>query len=94
MDKFTTKEDFEMKYTLWEVLNKDIKVLTYKNNKNEVLRFLTKSYDMSSAEFKLLNKFIEEIANGRNIPLPMSQLTSSFRAYLESHVIDLPFDPF
>jgi|688.fasta_scaffold1568233_1 hypothetical protein len=83
-----------MKFTLWEVLNKDIKVLTYKSNKNEVLKFLTKSRDLSAAEFQLLNKIIEEIANGKNIPLPLSQLTPALRAYLESHVIDLPFNPF
>jgi uncharacterized protein (UPF0147 family) len=83
-----------MKFTLWDVLNKDIKVLTYKSNKNEVLKFLTKSHDLSAVEFAALNKIIEEIANGKNIPLPMSQLTPALRAYLESRVIDLPFDPF
>jgi hypothetical protein len=41
-----------MKFTLWEVLNKDIKVLTYKSNKNEVLKFLTQSRDLSAAEFQ------------------------------------------
>lgn len=76
------------------MLTKDIKVLTYKNNKNRVMEILTKSHDMSAGEFKALNKIIEEVANGKNIPLPMSQLTPAMRAYLESHVIDLPFDPF
>lgn len=83
-----------MKYTLWEILNKDIKVLTYKNNSNKVMEFLTKSRDLSSIEFEVLNKWIEAVANGKNIPLPMSDLSPAARAWLESHVVDLPFDPF
>ena len=83
-----------MKYTLWEVLNKDIKVLTYRNNKNIVMEFLTKSRDFSSMEFEIINKWIEQVANGKNIPFPMSELSPAARAWLECHVVDLPFDPF
>lgn len=79
-------------YTIWGLLNRDIKILTYRNNKSEVMKKLTKSHNFSGVELRAVNELIEKIANSRGIPLPMGDLTPAIRAWLDSIVIDLPFD--
>ena len=78
--------------TLLRLLTRDIKFLTYRNNKTEVMRALTKSNDFSVLELKFLTELIEGYAYSKGIPFQMGNLTSAIRAKLDSIVIDVPFD--
>ena len=78
--------------TLLRLLTRDIKFLTYRNNKSEVMRALTTSNDFSVLELKGLTELIEKYAYSKGIPLNMGDLTSAIRAKLDSIVIDLSFD--
>lgn len=78
--------------TLLRLLTRDIKFLTYRNNKSEVMRKLTTSIDLSGVELRAVTELIEKFANSKGIPFPMGDLTPAIRAKLDSIVIDLPFD--
>ena len=78
--------------TLLRLLTRDIKFLTYRNNKSEVMRALTTSKDFSGVELRAVTEFIEKYAYSKGIPFDMGGLTSAIRAKLDSIVIDVPFD--
>ena len=79
-------------YTIWGLLNRDIKVLTYRNNKTELMKKLTTSHNFGGVELKLFNELLEKIANSKGIPFPLGDLTQSIRTYLDGIVIELPWD--
>ena len=78
--------------TLLRLLTRDIKFLTYRNNKTELMRVLTTSNDFSSVELKILTESIERYLYSKGIVFPIGDLTSAIRAKLDSIVIDVPFD--
>ena len=78
--------------TVLRLFTRDIKCLTYRNNKTKVMDVLTTSNDFSVVELRAITEFIEKYAYSKGIPFDMGGLTSAIRAKLDSIVIDVPFD--